>query len=166
MSADIICLSHLRWNFVHQRPQHLMSRAARNRRVLFVEEPIFGEFVSASLYLRSTPGGVTVAVPMLPGWMRQSGAGEVQAKLLAQVVQGLEFSSYVAWLYTPMALPLLQGLTPAATVYDCMDELSAFKDAPPELATREAQLLNAADVVFTGGHSLYRAKRHLHHNVH
>jgi UDP-galactopyranose mutase len=166
MSADIICLSHLRWNFVHQRPQHLMSRAARDRRVLYVEEPIFGEFVSASLYLRSTPSGVTVAVPMLPSWMQQSGSGEVQAKLLAQVVKGLEFSSYLAWLYTPMALPLLQGLTPTATVYDCMDELSAFKGAPPELSVREAELLNSADVVFTGGQSLYRAKRHLHHNVH
>jgi UDP-galactopyranose mutase len=143
-----------------------MSRAARDRRVLYVEEPIFGEFASASLYLRSTPSGVTVAVPMLPTWMQQSGAGEVQAQLLAQVVKGLELSSYICWLYTPMALPLLQGLTPVAAVYDCINELSAFRNAPPELSVREAQLLNTADVVFTGGQSLYRAKRHLHHNVH
>jgi glycosyltransferase involved in cell wall biosynthesis len=166
MSADIVCLSHLRWNFVHQRPQHLMTRAARNRRVLYVEEPIFGESVSASMYLRSTSSGVTVAVPMLPAGMLPADAEEVQARLLQQVIPELQFSSYVAWLYTPMAVPLLQWLTPVATVYDCMDELSAFRGAPPELGLREATLLQGADLVFTGGQSLYRAKRHLHHNVH
>ena len=38
--SDLICISHLRWDFVWQRPQHLLSRLAKTHRVLFVEEPI------------------------------------------------------------------------------------------------------------------------------
>jgi UDP-galactopyranose mutase len=40
---DLVCLSHLRWDFVYQRPQHLLNRCAEQRQVFFVEEPIFVE---------------------------------------------------------------------------------------------------------------------------
>jgi UDP-galactopyranose mutase len=72
----------------------------------------------------------------------------------------------VAWFYTPMAVPWIEGLTVSATVYDCMDELSAFANAPEGLRERERALMARADVVFTGGHSLYEAKRGLHPNIH
>jgi UDP-galactopyranose mutase len=65
-----------------------------------------------------------------------------------------------------MALPLAQHLKPKAVIYDCMDELSAFLGAPPELIERERQLLKLADLVFTGGPSLYRAKKDRHPDVH
>ena len=65
-----------------------------------------------------------------------------------------------------MMWPIAAHVPAAAVVYDCMDELSAFRFAPPELRANEAALLQAADVVFTGGHSLYEAKRALHDNVH
>ena len=29
-TAALICFSHLRWHFVYQRPQHLMTRFARD----------------------------------------------------------------------------------------------------------------------------------------
>jgi UDP-galactopyranose mutase len=72
----------------------------------------------------------------------------------------------VVWLYTPMALPLARKLEPIAVVYDCMDELSEFLGAPPGLVEREAELLRWADLVFTGGPSLYHAKRERHPSVH
>jgi UDP-galactopyranose mutase len=164
--VDIICLSHLRWHFVHQRPQHLMIRAARDRRVLYVEEPSRNEAPMASLTLQNTPSGVLVVQPNVPPGVHPLEVDALQARLLSELAQRMGMESYLVWLYTPMALPLMRELTPAATVYDCMDELSAFRGAPADLPARETQLLRQANLVFTGGQSLFRAKRHLHHNVH
>jgi UDP-galactopyranose mutase len=86
--------------------------------------------------------------------------------LIAELSAELADTTLLAWLYTPMALPLAEGLGPEAIVYDCMDELSLFLGAPPELLSREAALFECADVVFTGGPSLYRAKQARHPNVH
>jgi glycosyltransferase involved in cell wall biosynthesis len=86
--------------------------------------------------------------------------------MVAELARELETTTVVAWLYTPLALPLAQALMPAAIVYDCMDELSLFQGAPPELLSREEELLGCADVMFTGGPSLFRAKQARHHNVH
>jgi glycosyltransferase involved in cell wall biosynthesis len=72
----------------------------------------------------------------------------------------------IAWFYTPMALPLLNAVPAHAVVYDCMDELAAFDFAPPQLRQREAELLQCADLVLTGGPSLYEAKKSRHANVH
>ncbi|MFN7993782.1 MAG: FAD-dependent oxidoreductase [Bryobacteraceae bacterium] len=85
--------------------------------------------------------------------------------LLRQLLDEEDIRQYLLWFYTPMALPLAQELRPAAVVYDCMDELSAFLNAPPELLRHEAHLLQLADVVFTGGPSLYQAKKDRHPNV-
>jgi UDP-galactopyranose mutase len=70
------------------------------------------------------------------------------------------------WYYTPSALRFSDHLAPEAIVYDCMDELSAFKNADPELPALERALFHRADLVLTGGHSLYEAKKHSHHNIH
>jgi glycosyltransferase involved in cell wall biosynthesis len=86
--------------------------------------------------------------------------------MVAELARELEATTVVAWLYTPLALPLAQALMPAAIVYDCMDELSLFHGAPPELLSREEELLGCADVMFTGGPSLFRAKQARHRNVH
>jgi UDP-galactopyranose mutase len=95
---------------------------------------------------------------------------EEQKQVLAeQVREALDTygcHKYVAWFYTPMMLFFADTLEPAAVVFDCMDELSAFKNAPPELIENEQRLLDRADVVFTGGQSLYEAKRNRHTNVH
>ena len=72
----------------------------------------------------------------------------------------------VLWFYTPMMYPVARRLDAAAVVYDCMDELSAFRFAPPELGACEELLMGGADVVFTGGHSIYEAKRRQHPNIH
>jgi glycosyltransferase involved in cell wall biosynthesis len=87
-------------------------------------------------------------------------------RMVAELRQAQDLGGAIAWLYTPLALPLARLLNPELIVYDCMDELSAFLGAPAELAMREAEVLACADLVFTGGKSLYRAKRELHPDVH
>jgi UDP-galactopyranose mutase len=154
-------LSHLRWDFVFQRPQHLLTRAANTYHVIYVEEPKWDSAVDR-LDVRTESPRITILIPrlssvephravraLLEGYFRDHGIGE-----------------YVLWYYTPMALAYSDHLSPAAIVYDCMDELSAFAGASPELPAAEQRLLARADVVFTGGYSLYQAKRRLHHNVH
>jgi len=158
---DLVCFSHLRWDFVYQRPQHLLSRAARTRRVIFVEEPLY-DSPRPSLETRRDGSGVTIAIPHLP---RDAGAVHLQM-LLNFLLSAHRIHNFVAWYYTPMALDFTAHLQPVATVYDCMDELSAFAGAPPELSEKERALLIRADLVLTGGRSLFEAKRSLHPNVH
>jgi UDP-galactopyranose mutase len=163
--ADLVCLSHLRWDFVYQRPQHLLSRCAKQRRVFFVEEPIFGQGPSR-LDVTQREDGVHVVVPHLPEGLSNEVAVEaIQQAMIDRLFAEHQIRDYVLWYYTPMALGWTRHLKPLATVYDCMDELSAFKNAPRSLRDREAELFRRADLVFTGGQSLYEAKRDQHANV-
>ena len=162
---DLICLSHLRWRFVFQRPQHLMTRCARERRVYFVEEPLYSPGGVPHLR-RDIDGGVTILVPQLPSDLDEPAIVSAQRALLDDFIAQEHITDYVLWYYTPMALPFTRHLTPLAIVFDCMDELSAFKNAPAVLREREADLMAEASVVFTGGQSLYEAKRHQHPNIH
>jgi glycosyltransferase involved in cell wall biosynthesis len=162
----LLCLSHLRWNFVFQRPQHLLTRAARDNDVVFFEEPIFQAGVPAPrLDRRPTPEGVTVAVPVLPEGMGGEQTVGAQRALLDGLLAAETGRRLVAWFYTPMALEFAGHLAPDVTVYDCMDELSAFRGAPPQMLRLEQELLDRADLVFTGGRSLYEAKRDRHPRV-
>jgi glycosyltransferase involved in cell wall biosynthesis len=161
---DVVCLSHLRWDFVFQRPQHLLTRCARERRVFYVEPPLPGKGAPRlGLHDRE---GVRVAVPHLPDGMDELAAGELQRELLDELLREHGVRDFVLWYYTPMALDFSRHLAPALTVYDCMDELSAFAFAPPAMVLREAELLRRANLVFTGGRSLYEAKRGRHRSVH
>jgi UDP-galactopyranose mutase len=163
---DLVCLSHLRWDFVFQRPQHLMTRQARTRRVFFVEEPRREPGAAPRLDRRRDRGGVTVAVPVLPGGLSAGDEARLQRALLDAMMREERVHDFLLWYYTPMARAFTDHLEPRLVVYDCMDELSLFKGAPPELLERERELLERADVVFTGGWSLYEAKRRRHPNVH
>jgi glycosyltransferase involved in cell wall biosynthesis len=165
-SYDLVCFSHLRWHFVFQRPQHLLSRCARSRRVFFVEEPFFDQG-PARLEVTQDPATlVNVVVPHLPESLDPAEREAEQARLVEELAATHALENPVVWFYTPMALPLAARLTPRAVIYDCMDELSAFKGAPKELLEREAELLKLADVVYTGGQALFEAKKHLHPNIH
>ena len=160
---DIVCLSHLRWAFVWQRPQHLLSRCAQERRVFFIEEPLPGDEVRMDVHRAN---GVTIAVPRFPEGLPPAEQAALQEGLLKELLERHDVRDYVLWFYTPMALQLTERLTPLAVVYDCMDELSAFAAAPPEMRAAEEALLRRADLVFTGGRSLYEAKRDRHRSVH
>jgi len=162
----LICFSHLRWNFVFQRPQHLMSRFARDHRVIFWEEPAFGESDEATIDVRPCPDtGVIVVTPQLPHGLSEP-EQEARLRTLLDIFLAGQQAPLVRWYYTPMMLPFSRQVEGVCTVYDCMDELANFKFAPPRLLELERELLESADVVFTGGYSLYEAKKDRHPNIH
>jgi glycosyltransferase involved in cell wall biosynthesis len=161
---DLICLSHLRWDLVFQRPQHLMTRFARDRRVFFVEEPILGQH-GPWLQVERDSSGVVVAIPHLPADLETRATARCLQQLLTQLLREVGSVEYVFWYLTPMALTFTRDLAPSGIVFDCMDDLSSFAYAPKELIGLEAELLARADLVFTGGRSLYEAKRGRHPDV-
>lgn len=164
-SMDLVVFSHLRWDFVFQRPQHLMTRSARARRVFFFEEPHYGPINKAHLYMKDS-GDVRVAIPYLPEGTSAEEQAVLLRELLDEMIEDEGIRNFTSWYYTPMALAFTRHLTPAAVIYDCMDELSLFKGAPSALLRYEDELFKRADVIFTGGYSLWEAKRHRHPRVH
>ncbi|MBC1221747.1 UDP-galactopyranose mutase [Nostoc sp. UCD121] len=164
-TPDIVCLSHLRWNFVYQRPQHLLSRCAQGKRVFFIEEPIFSEEPLARLDINEDSNGVVVVVPHLPQGLSEEARNADLQVLINNLFAEHNINKYICWYYTPMAIAFTRHLQPQAVVYDCMDELSAFQGASPTLKNYEAELFSRADLVFTGGQSLYESKVNQHPNV-
>ncbi|HVF30042.1 MAG TPA: glycosyltransferase family 1 protein [Pyrinomonadaceae bacterium] len=159
---DVVCFSHLRWDFVYQRPQHLLSRFARNHDVWFIEEPIYGEG-EPRLQVTQKADRLWSVVPHIA--LETSETEQVVRNLITEFLTEHRVEKFVSWYYTPMMLDLSEHLEPTAVVYDCMDELSAFKNAPAELQLREAELFDLADLVFTGGRTLYESKRERHEAV-
>ena len=152
LAVPVVVYSHLRWDSVFQRPHHLMTRIAKGRPVIFIEEPVqLAEGEREGWELQRPAPNLLVARPRTP--VDAPGFHPDQMELLTDMVQRLlawrGIGPHVAWLYTPMALPLARALSPDCVVYDCMDELASFLGAPPELAQRESDLLACADVVFT-----------------
>jgi UDP-galactopyranose mutase len=162
---DFLVLCHLRWNFVFQRPQQLMTRCAKQNRVFFWEEPLL-DTESAFLEHQEPYPNMHVLVPHLPSGLSATQISRLQAWLLAGLMAEYSIRRFVRWYYTPMALDFTRMLQPELTVYDCMDELSAFRGAPAGLRAAEDELFSIADLVFTGGQSLYEAKKRQHSSVH
>jgi len=162
----LICFSHLRWNFVFQRPQHLMSRFAGDWQVLFWEEPWYGAETSGVTVTTCEKTGVTVMTPYLAAGLNAADAAVTLRGLLDAAVADRAAARVLRWYYTPMMLPFSEHVAADCVVYDCMDELANFKGAPSELLPLEQRLIEQADLVFTGGYSLYEAKRDRHANAH
>lgn len=162
-TLDLVCFSHLRWDFVYQRPQHLLTRSARERRVFFIEEPESCD-TPAHLEMERDPSGVIVVKPYIPVGLNEEETNIAMQKLVDQLLSE-EIDEFILWYYTPMALSFSGHLKPALTVYDCMDELSLFKGAPARLRELEQELLLRADLIFTGGQTLYEGKREGRDNV-
>ena len=161
----LIVLSHLRWDFVFQRPQHLLTHAAATYDVVVVEEPIFNE--------EATPGAITlerganlrIVQPTLPiGTAASSVVDHQRAVLLELAAKAI--GPLTLWFYTPIALAFAQDIPADLIVFDKMDELAAFANAPPLLKALEAEMLERADVVFTGGAAMFKAAEHRHDNIH
>lgn len=162
----LVCFSHLRWNFVLQRPQHLLTRASRaGYDVLYIEEPIYEDGVEPRMDTSSGGADVTVCVPVLPTGLNTPQITKTLRALVDRLLDG-QPGRRVLWYYTPMALPFTRHLSADIRVYDNMDELSAFRGAHPRLIALEREMFRLADVVFTGGMSLYEAKRTRHRNIH
>ena len=166
--STLLCFSHLRWDFVFQRPQHLMSRFAREMTVIFWEEPMeIGQRETSFLKVRQAEDfpNVRVVTPHLPEGLSDERREEALRRLLDAHVASRE-RPLVTWYYTPMMLPFSRHLDASAVVYDCMDELSKFRFAPERLLDLEQELIDRADLVFTGGASLYEAKKDRHDSAH
>ncbi len=162
IKIKLFCFSHLRWHFVTQRPQHLLKRAGRVFDVTFLEEPVFGA-PGAELRLEHLDG-IRLAVPHLPHGLSEQGLDDALEMLVAPLLASSP--SAIFWFYTPAAVVFTRRFPRGLTVVDIMDELSAFRGASPELLRLEQELLDRADLVFTGGWSLHEAKRSRHPSVH
>jgi glycosyltransferase involved in cell wall biosynthesis len=170
-APDLVVLSHLRWHWVWQRPQQIVSRLAKHPsraggRTWFVEEPDIGDVSSPEIRQESVDGltRVWLVIPTVDGKHEVPGFDHPRATeygdLLADLIStGGSGTPPDVWLYTPMALDLVQRLEPNRLVYDVMDDLASFNDAPQGLVLRQRRLLSQADVVFTGGPSLDRSVR-------
>lgn len=157
----LLCFSHLSWNFVYQRPQHLLTRFSKFYQVFYFEEPKIGD---SDRYLVNIQDGVSIVELFVSG--HDDTTNERIQDLINQVLKEYDIENYINWYYTPMALQFTDHLNPEKIIYDSMDELSAFRFAPPHLLELEDRLFKIADVVFTGGNSLYEAKKNRHHNIH
>jgi glycosyltransferase involved in cell wall biosynthesis len=166
LKKDLVCFSHLRWDFVFQRPQHLMTRFSEIMNVYFWEEPIFDCDSQPYFTLEKKRPGLWLCVPHLPPGSRPDTSITLMTTLLESFFSKRGASDFIFWYYTPMAFEFSRDFKPDMVVYDCMDELSAFKFAPPGIGIIEQQLLDHADLVFTGGASLFEAKKGSHHNIH
>ncbi|WP_210481284.1 glycosyltransferase [Naasia sp. SYSU D00948] len=164
MRSELIVLSHLRWDWVWQRPQQLVSRlsTAAGRRTWFVEEPMTprDHEVQQNRLVSEEVDGLTRAWLEIPDPGHHVGfADEVIPDYIEQLPEliGPRACERVVWIYTPLALEAALALEPTTLVYDVMDDLAAFKGAAPELVVRQRQALRRADVVFAGGRSLHRS---------
>ncbi|KAF2514877.1 glycosyltransferase [Flavobacterium foetidum] len=153
---DMIVFSHLRWKFVFQRPQHLIIRMAQNIKVLFVEEPLRNHQDDKQGTLTEINENLHILQPNVDHI-------EDIAVVLPAFVSNRNIS--LAWFYSPAFCPLLSVFQFDTIIYDCMDELTLFKGAPPQLIEQEKYLMANANIIFTGGKSLYESKKQLHSNV-
>src|SRR5215212_12016345 len=163
----LVAFSHLSWGFVWQRPQHLLTRFAREMPVVVVEEPEY-HLQSADVRVRHDHG-VTVVTPLLPWTDEQYGFGNYVNRQISRLVEPFvrPGTAVTLWYYTPMALGAEPAtVRPRLTIYDAMDDLASFRAAPPELRIREARLLSQVDLVFAGGPTLYRQRRDMHPSAH
>lgn len=174
---SFIVHSHLRWDFVWQRPQQILSRLARHYPILFVEDAITEEKGVGLEITEPHPNIFRVVPRFSPMPLQQD--HEVNDVYYEQTLAHLQrailnhpalrgnFNTPIQWFYSPMSAPyMMSQLNAIKTVYDCMDELANFRYAPANIAERERLLLAKADVVFTGGYQLYRSKSRHHSNVH
>lgn len=171
----LIVHCHLCWDWVWQRPQQFMSRFSHKRRVLFVETLCPDEsLVTPLVQIRRFEKwpNLTLLRLQFPTWRWNDGewVDRERKRLVKEALRGPlrgQFKNPVQWFYDPMAVKAFTGeLGEVATVYDCMDELSQFKGAPPEIRKREAELLGIADVVFTGGRRMWESKSKHNSNCH
>jgi glycosyltransferase involved in cell wall biosynthesis len=154
---DMIVFCHLRWEFVYQRPQHIISRMGQSMKILFIEEPIhdpqnrnFGNLIVVNdniHVLQSNVSDIASIADIMAAWVSH---------------KNIPFG----WFYSASFCPLLDYFEFDTIVYDCMDELSLFKGAPEQLINQEKYLMANADIIFTGGKSLYESKKQFHNNVH
>ena len=164
-AKDIVCFSHIRWSDAWRRPQHLLSRFARNRRVYFIEEPIAGEG-PVRLEVQNKSDHLTIVIPHVSKLEDAHDREVTVRRLIDELLQEHYFEDYLCWYFTPNAIGYSRHLSPSGVVYDCIDGLTENADVDPQLKQREEELLTKCNLVITSGPGLYDAKRKKHSRVH
>ncbi len=165
-TSDLLVFSHLRWDFVFQRPQHLLTRHAKYRRVFYVEESILGMTDIPRLHLRETAENVLVVIPYLPSNLSENEKNTALIELMDELIYEEEIIDFTIMYYAPMALSFTKQLDPKKIIFDCVDEHSHFSEPSQIIDHYENELLKKADIVFAAGNSLFESKKHKHHNIH
>ena len=169
----IIAICHLSWDWVWQRPQQFLSRLSETHPVLFVEThctstPVSFTRTRAARHYHQ----VTILEIHLPAqhWSDGEYIDKERRRVLKDRLTGEfngRFDDAILWFNDPMAVTAYAGqLGEHMIVYDCMDELSQFHGAAPELIERERELTRIADVVFCGGRKMRDKRLSLNPNTH
>ncbi len=170
----LLCLAHLGWDYVWQRPQHILSRLAAHYRVIYVNEPRLVNPVDDEYPADDQPylqqvgqtAGLTAWQPIYPHRPEVLAQWRETYLRLVQTLLPPAGPPPILWFYTPTPYYFLEHIPAGLVVYDIMDNLAGFKGAASDLPEREAKVLAAADMVFTGGRSLYRKHQHAHPHLH
>ncbi len=164
---DLLVFSNTRWNFIFQRPQHLMTRFAKHRRIFFFEEPMFEDVSFPKIHTHQSEEGVFVITPYLPQAFvsRKQDQDMVLTILVDELLLARNIQNYTAWYDSPCYLSFTRHLKPKHIIYDIVENVSQSKNNPLALQDLENELFESANLVFTVGHSLYKAKRFRHPNI-
>lgn len=164
-TSDLLVFSHLRWDFVFHRPQHLLSRHAKHRRVFYFEDPIIGKVSTPKIIQKSSQEGVQIVIPHLPSGLTCEDTEFAMKELVDSLIYEENMQQYSLLYYSPLALTYSRHLKPNSIMFDCMDDLAFHKGDPRKLEAREAELMEKANLVFTGGNSVYEEKKDFHSNI-
>lgn len=166
-TSDLLVFSHLRWDFLVKRPQHLMSRYAQYRRVFYFEEPVFGMTELPRLHLKETTENVLIVIPYLPTNIEPTKIKNALIDLVDELIYEEELIDYSVFYYNPMAFEFTNHLEPKVFIYDCIEDFSTkMTTDPAELIRVETEMMKKIDLMFISGHSLYESKKQFHHNIH
>lgn len=165
-TPTLLCLAHLHWDHVWQRPQQLMTRLARTFRVIYVDPPqISAEVATPELREHTREQGVLVLRPLVPAARAsdEETAWLAMDALLPELL-ALAGPQPILWVFSPLTDPLVAQWRSQMRllVYDCMDDLASFRGAAAGMRGHEEGLLAKADLVFTGGHAMYEARKGRH----
>ena len=155
---EMVVFCHLRWDFVYQRPQHIISRLSKDMKILMIEEPVpFDDHEKNTANLIVINDNLHILQP------KTTSIDKIE-NILKQFIPNKNIP--IGWFYSASFVSLLEYFSFETIIYDCMDELTLFKGAPSELLVQEKFLIANADIIFTGGKSLYDSKKELHDNIH
>lgn len=164
---DLIVFSHFRWNFIFQRPQHILSRQSKHRRVYYFEDPLYGLTEEPKIQVKETSENVLIVTPYLPSRTDPQRTNQILTRLIDELIYDEEILDFSLWYYDPLALGFSRHLLPQNIIFDCMDELFSHNQPNSELLKElETELIYKSDLIFMNGHTLYQSKKHLHKNIH
>ncbi|RAJ22203.1 glycosyltransferase family protein [Pedobacter cryoconitis] len=163
---NLLCFSHLRWDFLLQRPQQLLLRFAEDTNIYYVENPVFDANEEPYFSFGTRSETLWKMVPHLRPGLTSSQIIRCMRQLIDAFLEKANLEDWTFWYYTAAALSFTKKYKPGLTVYDCMDEVSMFRRCPEDMGMLEKKLVEKADLIFTQGYTLTTSKKVFHPHVH